>query len=407
MDYKDTVNYLFSRLPMYQRDGKSAYKKNLSNIYTLLEKLDDPHKKFKSVHIAGTNGKGTCAHATAAILQLAGYKTGLYTSPHLKSFTERIKINGRKINESFVVDFVSEVKDTIEKTDPSFFEITVAMAFEYFARQKVDIAVIETGLGGRLDSTNVIIPEACLITNIGLDHMDMLGDTLEKIATEKAGIIKKGIPVVVGEYNEKAFPVFVNKAKAMRSRLIFDHDFGQKASFPPLSYHKTKNSNSIFTLIKLLKELGLKIEDTHLNKGYLELEKLTGLMGRSQVLSKKPYTIVDIAHNELGLDALFSSIKSKLQNGRLHLIFGTVKDKDLKPIFKLFPKNSEYYWTEASVPRSLEVEKLSRLTKEQGLIGESYKNVNDALNAARKRARPEDTIVVTGSTFVVAELDEL
>lgn len=407
MNYQETVNCLFSRLPMYQRDGKSAYKKDLKNTYALLEKLDNPHEKFKSVHIAGTNGKGTCAHAIAAILQLAGYRTGLYTSPHLKSFTERIKIDGQEVSESFVVDFVSKMEDSVEEIEPSFFEITVAMAFEYFARQKVDIAVIETGLGGRLDSTNVITPEACLITNIGFDHTDMLGDTLEKIAIEKSGIIKRGVPVVVGEYNEETFPIFADKAKAMGSRLIFDHDFGRRTFPPHFPCHKTKNSDSVFAFVKILKELGWKIEDIHSSKGYLESEKLTGLKGRYQLLSKKPFTIADIAHNEPGLNALFESVISGMEKGSLHLVFGTVKDKDLKPIIELFPKNSTYYWTESSVPRSLEVKELSKIALEQGIRGGSYKNVNDALKSAREKALPEDTIVVTGSTFVVAELDEL
>ena len=406
MSYQEALNYLFSRLPMYQREGKSAYKKDLTNTHALLERLDNPHEKFKSVHIAGTNGKGTCAHGIAAILQTAGYKTGLYTSPHLKSFTERIRINGEEVDERFIIEFVSKIKPAIEEIAPSFFEITVAMAFQYFATQQVDLAVIETGLGGRLDSTNVITPEACLITNIGYDHMDMLGDTLEEIANEKAGIIKSGVPVVIGEYHDETFPVFARKAKQMGSRLVLDQKFGRNTSSTSLPYHKAKNEDGVFTLAKVLKELGWDIEHKDICKGYHELETLTGLKGRYQVISSKPPTVADVAHNVEGLSALFQYAKPP-KGKRLHLIYGTVKDKDLTPIFKLFPSDAKLYWTQSGVPRSLKVEELCKTAEVHGLVGESHSNVNDALQSARENALPEDLIVVTGSTFVVAELEEL
>lgn len=408
MTFQETLDYLFSRLPMYQREGKSAYKKDLSNTIALLESLDNPHTKFKSVHIAGTNGKGTCAHGIAAILQQSGYKTGLYTSPHLKRFTERIKINEEEIGEEDVISFTKQVKEQIEQIEPSFFEITVAMAFYYFAQQEVDIAVIETGLGGRLDSTNVIAPEACLITNIGYDHMDMLGDTLEKIAGEKAGIIKQDVPVVIGEYHQETFPVFIEKATSLNARLVLDHHATRRSQTSTLPYYKKYNEGSVRMLAHVLREEGWKITDETVTNGFQKMEELTGFKGRYQEVSKAPRIIADISHNQEGLQVLFNDIMSQIDApGKLFLIFGTVKDKDLTPILKLFPKEAEIYWTQSQVPRSLAVEELAIQAVVNGLEGQCYKEVNEAVNAAREKAKPEDLILVTGSTFVVAEIDEL
>jgi len=407
MTYQETVEYLYSRLPMFQRDGKSAYKKDLNNTYALLEKLDNPHEKFKSVHIAGTNGKGTCAHSIAAVLQTAGYKTGLYTSPHLKHFTERIRIDGLEVDQTFVIDFVADMKSAINEINPSFFEITVAMAFSYFAEKEVDIAVIETGLGGRLDSTNVIRPEACLITNIGYDHMDMLGDTLEKIANEKAGIIKERVPVVIGEYHEETFPVFAEKAKRLNAPLYLSPSMGLSDIQDESSYTKFLNRDKVSMLAHVLKERDWKISDKDFKEGVDNMERLTGLKGRGQVLSDKPLTLADVSHNEQGLQALFSFIKPVSEQGTLHLIFGTVIDKDLDQLFRCFPDKAQLYWTQSSVPRSLPVERLAEHAATWNLQGDLFSNVNEAVAAARINAKPEDVVLVTGSTFVVAELEEL
>lgn len=408
MNYQETLRYLFDKLPMYQKVGKVAFKKDLKNTFALLKALDNPHEKFKSVHIAGTNGKGTCAHGIAAIMQHAGYKTGLYTSPHLKNFTERIKIDGSEVDEAYVVRFVQKIKHTIEVVEPSFFEITVAMAFDYFAAQSVDIAIIETGLGGRLDSTNVITPQACLITNIGFDHMDMLGDTLEKIAAEKAGIIKKGVPVVIGEYHPETLPVFMKKAKEVGARIYLDYDFGLKNNKTDYPFHKALNFSSVNRLAHVLREQKWELTDQNILEGYDQMENLTGLKGRFQLLHKKPNVILDVSHNEPGLTKLFHSLSNKLPSeSKLHLIFGTVKGKALPPLFELFPKTASFYWTQSSVPRSLPVEMLSEQGYHYGFEGNSYNDVNAAIDAAIAASNHDDTVLVTGSTFVVAEVKGL
>ncbi len=405
MTYLETLEYLFTRLPMYQRVGKVAYKKDLTNTIKLLKALDDPHLKFKSVHIAGTNGKGTSAHGIAAILQTAGYQTGLYTSPHLKNFTERIKINGVEVTEAFVIDFVNRIKPSIEEIEPSFFEITVAMAFEYFAQQKVDIAVIETGLGGRLDSTNVIMPEVSLITNIGLDHMDMLGDTLEKIAVEKAGIMKAGVPVIIGEKHPETSPVFEEIAKERNSPLTYAKNevWTPKALVPA---YLTRNYPGIKTVIDKLVERGWKIDSEDIMNGLDCLNDLTGLKGRLQVIEKQPLIIADVSHNADGLKVLLDQV-NQLCKGTLHLIFGTVKDKDLKPIFDLFPVKTKCYWTQSGVPRSLAVEELAIQAILNGWEGECFQHVDEALESAKGNASFHDLILITGSTFVVGELKEI
>lgn len=405
MTYKETLDYLFSRLPMYQRVGKVAYKKDLTNTLKLLEELDNPHKKFKSVHIAGTNGKGTSAHGIAAILQTAGYKTGLYTSPHLKSFTERIRINGQEVSEQFVVDFVDRIGKKIEEIEPSFFEITVAMAFDYFAQQQVDIAIIETGLGGRLDSTNVINPEVSLITNIGFDHMDMLGDTLGQIATEKAGIIKPGVPVIIGEKQQETSPVFEEIARQKDSSLSYaTYEKWEPKGLVP-SY-LIRNYSGIKSVINVLKEQGWKIDQENVETGLDKINELTGLKGRLQTIQNQPLIIADVSHNADGLKVLFEQV-SELCKGTLHLVFGSVKDKDLRPIFDLFPKESKCYWTQSSVPRSLAVEELAIQAIVNGIQGECFTDVNEAVTHAKGKVLPDDLILITGSTFIVAEINDI
>ncbi|WP_370087011.1 folylpolyglutamate synthase/dihydrofolate synthase family protein [Ekhidna sp.] len=405
MTYKETLDYLFSRLPMYQRVGKVAYKKDLTNTLKLLEKLDNPHRKFKSVHIAGTNGKGTSAHGIAAILQTAGYKTGLYTSPHLKSFTERIRINGKEVSESFVTDFVDRIHEAIDEIEPSFFEITVAMAFDYFAQQEVDIAVVETGLGGRLDSTNVINPEVSLITNIGFDHMDMLGDTLEKIAAEKAGIIKPGVPVVIGERQPETALVFEEIARKQGSPLSYARREAWKPKGLVPSY-LVRNYPGIKAVVDVLIDQGWKISPNDIETGLDLLNELTGLKGRLQVLQNQPLIIADVSHNADGLRVLFEQV-NEICKRTLHLVFGSVKDKDLSPIFKLFPVGAKCYWTQSSVPRSLSVEELAIQAIVNGIQGECFTNVNEAITHVKEKVLPDDLILITGSTFVVAEINDL
>lgn len=405
MSYEETLEYLFTRLPMYQREGKSAFKKDLRNITLLLEALGNPQVDFKSIHIAGTNGKGTSAHGLASILQTAGYKTALYTSPHLKNFTERIKIDGEEIGKEAVIRFVESIQMLIGEIQPSFFEITVAMAFDHFARNEVEIAVIETGLGGRLDSTNVILPEISLITNIGFDHMDLLGNTLGEIAGEKAGIIKKSVPVVVGEVIPETKPIFDAKAKEMSAELIYAPavEFPISASHVP--NYLRKNFNGIHAVAELLVRQGWKIGPEAIYEGIRNMNVNTGLKGRFQVLHENPLIVADVSHNLDGLEILFKQIVEMLE-GELHLIFGTVKDKDLAPILSLFP-SSRIYWTQSSVPRALQVEELATIGQANGLEGQRYGNVNEAIQRAKLNAQPNDIILVTGSTFVVAEIADL
>lgn len=405
MTYKETLEYLYTQLPMYQREGKKAYKQDLTNTIALLSALGNPQDKFKSVHIAGTNGKGSSAHAIAAIMQSAGYKTGLYTSPHLKNFTERIRINGVEVEETFVVDFVNRIKDSIQTITPSFFEITVAMAFDYFASQEVDIAIIETGLGGRLDSTNVITPEVCLITNIGYDHMDLLGNTLTEIASEKAGIMKKGVPVVVGEWNDETKSVFDKKAEEIGALLSYAADAYWDSDSKYLPKYFMKNYPGIAAIIEQLRKQGWRVNEEQFDDGLKRRNELTGLKGRFQVLKEEPLLIADVSHNLDGLTILLEQVRS-LNKGQLYLIFGTVKDKDLAPIFKLLP-NANLYWTQSSVPRALSVQELAIQGVMNGLEGECYTDVNEAIRVVKEKAQPEDTILVTGSTFVVAEINEL
>ena len=423
MTYEESLDFLYRQLPMYQRTGKAALKPNLDNTYRLLEALENPHLQLKFVHVAGTNGKGSSAHSIASILQAAGFKTGLYTSPHLKSFTERIKINGVEVPSSFIAEFVSRIKADIEVIRPSFFEVTVAMAFEYFYQRQVDIAVIEVGLGGRLDSTNVITPEVSLITSIGFDHMDLLGDTLEKIAYEKAGIIKRNIPVVIGDLQDETWPVFEAVAENLSApiiratamvQLLDDMGSTRTISYQNQSYqidllsdYYLSNLPGIFETVDTLRQIGWQITEDAIKKGLSNVVHSTGLKGRFQKLGEHPLMIADISHNEPGLQALFKQV-GNLEFEVLHLIYGTVKDKDLKRILPILKsKSTRYYFTQSGVPRSLPVEELCEEVRKIDMVGSGYANVNMALTEARKNASSKDLILITGSTFVVAEIDEL
>jgi dihydrofolate synthase/folylpolyglutamate synthase len=392
---------------MYQRVGKVAYKKDLTNTIALLDALDNPHRKFKSVHIAGTNGKGTSAHAIAAILQVAGYKTGLYTSPHLKRFTERIKINGEEIGEEEVLAFTSSNRELIDRIQPSFFEVTVAMAFNYFANQQVDIAVIETGLGGRLDSTNVITPEVSLITNIGFDHMDLLGDTLPKIAFEKAGIIKPGISAVIGDMVPEAVEVMleVSEERGSKLHLTFEKEIPDIKLTETPPYFK-RNVPGVLGVIDELKQKEWHISDDAVTEGLENFIALTNMKGRFQKLQDRPTVVADVSHNPDGLRILFDHVRS-LEFGQLHLIFGSVIDKDLKPIFETFPDKCHLYFTSSHVPRKLDAQILQNEAKVAGFIGDAFDDVNDAIKDALAHAKENDLILITGSTFVVAEINEL
>lgn len=424
MNYQETIDYLFTRLPMFSRIGTAAYKKDLTNTVELCTFLDNPQKKFKSIHIAGTNGKGSVSHMLAAILQTAGYKTGLYTSPHLKDFRERIRVNGEMIPEKFVIDFTETIKPLIEKTDPSFFEITVAMAFDYFAHEEVDIAVIETGLGGRLDSTNIITPELSVITNIGWDHMNMLGDTLEKIAFEKAGIIKEGIPVVIGEVLPETLPVFKIAAKEKNTALhiaeqawqCLDSKWENHKLIVTVSNEQTETyqldlpgiyqTRNLLTVLESCCELekkGWKINSDHIKTALSGVKKLTGLHGRWEIIRHSPLLVLDVAHNANGIEQLTRQI-SLTNHNQLHIVLGMVKDKDIDQILRLLPKTAIYYFTKAQIPRALPEEELQKKAAMHQLKGSYYSTVNTALYAASLNAKKEDMIVVCGSIFVVGEI---
>jgi dihydrofolate synthase/folylpolyglutamate synthase len=425
--YQETLDYIFSKLPMYQREGKSAFKKDLTNIIALCDHLGQPQHTFKSIHIAGTNGKGSCTHIIAAVLQTAGYKVGVYTSPHYKDFRERIKINGVYISEQAVIDFVSNLEGFIEEQQPSFFEITVGMAFDYFSKEKVDIAVVETGLGGRLDSTNIITPELSVITNIGFDHVEMLGDTLAKIAFEKAGIIKDKTPVIIGEKHPETIPVFEAKAAEMDASLSYAEDlfqlelFDQQLSADLYQLNKNdwgieqlkfdlkgpfqiKNLTTALAAIKNLQALGFQIQSKDIIEACSSVRKRTKMMGRWEVLQQEaPLIIADSAHNAEGLDYALKAIK-QLQKGNLHLILGMVNDKNPDKLLKLLPKNAQYYFAKADIPRGLAAEQLLNFAQSYNLKGKAYASVADAFNAAKENAAPNDLIFVGGSIFVVAEV---
>jgi len=429
MTYQQTLDYLYAQLPMYSRIGAAAYKADLINTQKLCAHLNNPENKFKSIHVAGTNGKGSTSHGLAAIFQSAGYKTGLYTSPHLKSFTERIRINGKEISQQNVVDFIGLNKDFIGELQPSFFELTVGMAFDFFAKKKVDIAIIETGLGGRLDSTNVIIPEISVITNISFDHVNLLGNTLKEIAKEKAGIIKNKIPVVINERQEEVKQVFNEKAQETNSTIFFASD---KISIEHVSFlngkrnievredgikkynlttdlignYQFKNIAGIIETINIANQKGWNISVENIKEGLSEVNKLTGLKGRWQILSQAPLTVCDTGHNEAGINAIIEQLKN-YKYKKLFWIIGTVNDKDLNKILNLLPTDAYYFFCEPDIPRKLNAEILAEQAKIYNLKGEIIKNVNEALFEARKNASPNDLILIAGSNFIVSELNEI
>lgn len=403
MTYKETTDWMFSQLPMFQMQGASAYKKDLTNTHLLVEHLKHPETKFKSIHVAGTNGKGSTSSMIASIIQEAGYKVGLYTSPHLKDFRERIRINGEMISEDFVVDFISENKSFFEANQLSFFEMTVGLAFDYFAKEQVDVTVIEVGMGGRLDSTNVITPLVSVITNIGFDHTQFLGDTLPKIATEKAGIIKSNIPVVIGEYSEETKPVFLDKAKFENAPLYFAQDNPEVVyECALLGDYQVHNKKTVIQAIDLLKS-EFNIDENHIKLGLKNVIRNTGLLGRWQILNKAPFTVCDSAHNSHGLKIVLNQIQ-KHSFETLHVILGVVNDKDLDSILPLFPKNAKYYFCKPNVPRGLDAEILKQKASDFGLLGKVFNSVSEAYEEAVNSAKDSDFIYIGGSTFVVAEI---
>ncbi len=405
MTYEQTLAWMFDRLPMFQRQGAAAYKKDLGNIQALAQELANPQNRFKTIHVAGTNGKGSTSHMLASVFQEAGYKVGLYTSPHLKDFRERIRVNGTMVSQDFVMQFIKKEKVFIEDHSLSFFELTVGMAFEYFAEREVDVAVIEVGLGGRLDATNMITPEVSVITNIGLDHTAFLGDTLKKIAYEKAGIIKNNIPVVIGEKHRETAPVFVQKAAENRSQIYFasEEEFGDYPTDLKGEYQKF-NLKTVLKTIAVLQSRGVfKISDKNIKDGLSKVVLNTGLQGRWQVLGEHPKIVCDTGHNKEGLQLTMQQIKAE-KFERLHMVIGVVADKDLDSILPLFPKNALYYFCKPNLERGLDADTLASQAEKYGLKGKKYESVSQALNTAKQIANEQDMIFVGGSTFVVAEI---
>ena len=399
MTYQEILEYLFVKTPAFQQKGESAYKPGLGNVIELDNYYGNPHKKFKTIHIAGTNGKGSVSHTLAAILQSAGYKVGLYTSPHLKDFSERIRVNGKPISEQYVIDFVSEADEIIEKLNPSFFEITTLMAFTYFASEGVDVAVIETGLGGRLDSTNIISPVLSVVTNVSFDHVNLLGDTLEKIATEKAGILKSGIPAVVGEMSLELRPIFTSKTE----KVVFAEDtLGADYEFELKGYCQEKNKKTILAAAEILKS-EFNITEEHIVNGLKNVVELTSLMGRWQKLSTSPLTIADTGHNVAGMQYIVSQI-ADIKAETKRLVIGMVGDKDITSMLKLLPKDATYYFCNARIPRALPAADLKAKAAQFGLQGSAYASVAEALAAAQREASENDFIFIGGSNFTVAEI---
>ncbi|MBR3373791.1 MAG: bifunctional folylpolyglutamate synthase/dihydrofolate synthase [Bacteroidaceae bacterium] len=424
MNYRETIQYLYDCVPMFQNVGAQGYKEGLANTLALNEHLGHPHRSYRTIHVAGTNGKGSCSHTIAAILQSAGYKVGLYTSPHLVDFRERIRVNGQMISEDYVVRFVAEQRPFFEPLQPSFFEVTTAMAFKYFEEQRVDIAVIEVGLGGRLDCTNIITPILSVITNISFDHTQFLGHTLAAIAAEKAGIIKAGVPVIVGETNAETKPVFLAKAEEVNAPIVFAEDSGEILSFEQDFAHATllyttrtmselrgelcgycqeKNTNTVLHALTALRQAGLRFEEPDVRRGFAHVCELTGLMGRWQRLSTSPTVICDTGHNEGG----FAYIVRQLEAQPCHtmrIVFGMVSDKDVTTILAMLPKNAVYYFTQASVKRALSADDMRQKAALCGLSGHSYPTVSEAYNAALNDAETDDFVYIGGSSYVVADL---
>jgi dihydrofolate synthase/folylpolyglutamate synthase len=405
-NYQEVVNYLFKKLPVFQRDGNVAFKKELNNILALCESLGNPQNKFKSIHVAGTNGKGSVSHILSAALQKQGYKTGLYTSPHLKDFRERIRINGIEVTEEFVIDFVREIESDMEEINPSFFEITVAMAFYYFKIEKVDVAIIETGLGGRLDSTNIITPLVSVITNIGLDHTEMLGETVEKIAFEKAGIIKENVPLVVGRANKEVMDVFEETCdrKNTYSVAAWNNQPDTEWETDLQGAYQQENIRTAFTTLKELKNSNIIVDESVFLESMKDVNGLTGFRGRWQILHESnPRIICDTGHNEDGLNWVRKSLEEESYE-KLHIVFGVVKEKDLDMMLGKMPVGATYYFCRPNVLRGLDAEDLKKKAVSLNRIGESYGSVKDALEKAVENASANDLIFVGGSTFTVAEI---
>jgi dihydrofolate synthase/folylpolyglutamate synthase len=429
MTYQQTLEYIYSQLPMFSRIGAAAIKKDITNTITLCRFLDDPQLKFKSVHVAGTNGKGSTSHMLAAIFQTAGYKTGLYTSPHLKDFRERIKVNGEMISEKYVVEFTERLKPLIAEIKPSFFEITVAMAFDYFVQQEVDIAIIEVGLGGRLDSTNIIEPEVSVITNIGWDHMNILGDSLEEIAGEKAGIIKDGTPVVIGEYNDITHEIFSEIAGrknaplsfADQERKVFDWKFESHYLVAEVTkthtdlkniYHldlnalyQTKNLLTVLETVHVLVQKGWNLTEKDMQKGLKQVKKITGLHGRWETIHEHPRVILDVAHNEDGIRELTAQLELTSYH-HLHIVIGMVKDKAITKVLSLLPKMANYYFTKAQIPRAISEHELWAMGTALDLKGNPYADVNLAIKVALANALKDDVILICGSVFIAGEVED-
>lgn len=432
MNYQQTLDYLFNALPMFQRVGASAYKADLTNTVALCTHLGNPQNNFKSIHVAGTNGKGSTSHSLASVFQAAGYKTGLYTSPHLKSFTERIRINGEEINKEDVVEFVAAHKDFLDQLQPSFFEMTVGLAFWYFAKKAVDIAIIEVGMGGRLDSTNVISPELCLITNIGLDHTQFLGDTLSLIAGEKAGIIKQGVPVVISHTQQEIQSIFLQKAAEKHANLVFadqqwevtrTQNSEQEAS--QLARFQVKGSADTFELefglrgdyqrynlpgileaVEQMRNQGWNLSREALLLGLARVSEQTGLKGRWQIFQNRPLTIADTGHNEAGILEVVNQLK-KYHYSQLWMVIGMVNDKDISKVLDLLPREATYIFCQANLPRAMDAQLLASKAIEKGLTGQVIPRVSEAVEFARKNAGSDDLIFIGGSTFVVAEIEDL
>ncbi len=404
MDYTNTLIWMFSQLPMYQRQGKTAFRKDLTNSIALSRHLNFPESTFKTIHVAGTNGKGSASHMLASVLQEAGYKIGLYTSPHLKDFRERIKINGELIKKIEVVNFIKSNKFFFEENNLSFFEMTVGLAFDCFAKHKVDIAVIEVGLGGRLDSTNIITPEVSVITNIGYDHMQFLGETLPEIAFEKAGIIKHKVPVVIGEYQKEVFQVFEKIAKEKSAPLFLASNNDNNAYESDLKgSYQIHNIKTVLQTIEVLKKKGFVISEKNIKNGLQKVVKNTGLLGRWQVLNERPKVICDTAHNAEGLHYVLKQLQEE-KFDQLHIVFGVVNDKDLASILPLFPKNAIYYFCKPNIPRGLDAHELKQHCAKFQLMGEAYESVDIAYKTAFSTACENDLIFIGGSTFVIAEV---
>ena len=403
LNYQETLSWMFNRLPMFQTQGKTALNNKLDNILAFTSVLGNPQTKFKSLHIAGTNGKGSSSSMLASILQEAGYKVGLYTSPHLKDFRERIKINGKEIPEDYVVSFIAKNRPFLEEYHLSFFEMTVGMAFSYFENEKVDIAVIEVGLGGRFDSTNIITPEVSLITNISKDHTDILGDTLPKIAFEKAGIIKQNVPVVISEYQEETAPVFTAKAKEMKAPIIFANHIETSLTTDLQGAYQEKNIKGVIAVTELLIHQGWDITPENIAQGLLHVVHNTNLKGRWQTLGSYPTIVCDTGHNVGGLTYVMEQLKKQTYTN-LHIVVGFVKEKDVNSVLELFPKEATYYFCSPAIARGLNVDTLKEIATAKGLQGDAYSSVAEALNAAKAQALPTDFIFVGGSTFVVAEV---